>query len=115
MGAKWRLLVLLGYAGLLVWKMATITSQHGGIDVLSFETWIMLVALAPIAFLCLIPLHHDAMGILALIVIGFGVLAYHENGGDPIGVLVIIFYQYCVAGLGFVAITIGARFLKARL
>jgi hypothetical protein len=94
--------------------MVSITSQYGGIEVLSFESWIMLVALAPIAFLCLIPLQHDAMGILALIVIGFGVLAYRENDGDPIGVLIVIFYQYCVAGIGFLAIVAGGQLLRAK-
>jgi hypothetical protein len=115
MGAKWRLLVLFGYAGLLVWEMATIASPYGGIEVLSFESAIMLVALAPIAFLCLVPLQHDAMGILALLVIGFGIWLYDLNDGDPIGLLIVIFYQYCATGLGFAAIIIGTRFLKARL
>lgn len=114
MRAKWRILVLLGYVGLMVWEMVRMTAPYGGIEVFSFESALMLVALAPIAFLCLVPLQHDAMGILALLVIGFGIWAYDVNDGDPIGLLIIIFYQYCATGVGLLAIIVGAHFLKAK-
>lgn len=114
MRGKWRLLVLLGYAGLLVWEMVTLISPYGEIKLLSFESALLLVALAPIAILCLVPRQHDAMGILALLVICFGVWAYDVNDGDPIGLLIIIFYQYCVAGVGALAVILGSHLLKAK-
>ncbi len=114
MRAKWRLFVLLGYASLLVWELVTISSPYGGVRVLSFESAMTLVALAPVAILCLVPQYHDAMGMLALLVIGLGMWAYQVNDGDPIGLLIIIFYQYCAAGVGALIIVIGANLLKAK-
>jgi hypothetical protein len=110
----WRLPILFGYAGLLVLRLVSIASQYGGIDVFSFESLVALFALAPVAMLCLVSQHRDAMGILALFVIGFGVWGYYANGGDPIGLLIIIFYQYCLAAVGFLAILIGSHLLKAK-
>ncbi|MCL9982405.1 MAG: hypothetical protein NBV60_04520 [Erythrobacter sp.] len=112
MGGKWRLLALLGYAGLLMWEWATISAPFGGIKVLSFTSLIVVFALAPIAFLCLVPLHRDAMGILALLVIGLGVLLYDLNDGDPIGLMIVMFYQYCAAGLGCFVVLFGAHFIE---
>lgn len=114
MGAKWRLSVLLGYAGLLVWEWASISAPYGGLDVFSFESIIVLFALAPIAFLCLVPHLRNAMGILALLVIGLGIWLYDVNDGDPIGLLILIFYQYCAAGVGALIIVTGSHFLKAK-
>ena len=114
MRAKWRLLVLLGYGSLLVWELVTLVSPYGGVRVFSFESALVLVALAPVAILCLVPQHHDAMGALALLVIGLGMWAYHVNDGDPIGLLIIIFYQYCAAGAGALIIVIGSNLLKAK-
>nr|WP_298930893.1 hypothetical protein [uncultured Erythrobacter sp.] len=111
---KWRLVVLLGYTGLLVWELARISAPYGGIEVVSFDIVLILVALAPVAFLCLVPRQTDAMGILALLVIGFGAWGYDVNDGDPIGLGILIFYQYCATGVGVLMIILGAHFLKAK-
>jgi hypothetical protein len=104
---------LLGYAGLLVWEWASISAPYGRLDVFSFESIILLFALAPIAFLCLVPHLRNAMGILALLVIGLGIWLYDVNDGDPIGVLILIFYQYCAAAIGWMAVMFGARIIRA--
>jgi hypothetical protein len=114
MRAKWRLLIVLGYASLLVWEMVTLISPYGELELLSFESALLLVALSPIAVLSLVPRHHDAMGILALLVIGLGIWLYDVNDGDPIGLMIIIFYQYCVAGIGALAVVLGSHLLKAK-
>ena len=113
MRGRWRLSVLLGYAGLLVWEWASISAPYGGLEVFSFEGIIVLFAIAPIAFLCLVPHLRNAMGILAVLVIGLGIWLYDVNDGDPIGVLVVIFYQCCAAAIGWIAVMFGARTIRA--
>ncbi|MCK0127280.1 hypothetical protein [Erythrobacter sp. F6033] len=114
MRAKWRLFVLLFYGCLLFWESVTIGAPHASIADVPFTIVLMLVALAPVVFLCLVPRQTDAMGIVAILVIGFGVWGYDANDGDPIGLLILIFYQYCATGVGALMIILGAHFLKAK-
>ena len=52
------------------------------------------------------------MGIAALFVAAFGVWAYDANDGDPIGLFVVVFYQFCIMSIAFLAILGGASFLE---
>ncbi|MEP3421390.1 MAG: hypothetical protein ABJN35_06625 [Erythrobacter sp.] len=114
MRANWRLLILPSYALFLLWQFAEEFAFVEGFAGLLFMIVFLLFALAPIAILCLTSLHEPAMGIAALIVAAFGFWAYHANNGDPIGLLILVFYQFCILGTAFMAIVIGAKFLEKK-
>ncbi|WP_108788814.1 hypothetical protein [Erythrobacter sp. Alg231-14] len=112
MRAKWRLLVLLAYVLFLSWQFAEEFALSEGFAEFLFMMVFLLFALAPVAILCLAPLYERAMGIAALVVATFGFWAYHANDGDPIGLFILVFYQFCILGIAFLAIVIGATFLE---
>ena len=114
MSANWRLLVLVGYALFLAWQFADVMYSRTDFGDLLFLVVFLSFALAPVAILCLVSMYKPAMGIAALFVAAFGVWAYDANDGDPIGLLIVVFYQFCLMGIAFVAIAIGARIMELK-
>ena len=112
MSANWRLLVLVGYALFLAWQFADVMYSGTGFGDLLFLVVFLSFALAPVAILCLVSMYKPAMGIAALFVAAFGVWAYDANGGDPIGLFIVVFYQFCIMSIAFLAILGGASFLE---
>jgi len=111
MAAKWRLLILLGYVLFLLWEFFDVIVSSTAVGDLSFLIVFLLVATAPIGILCLSHWRALSLGCAAILVAGFGVWAYGANDGDPIGLLVIVFYQFCIMGIAFLAIAIGAELM----
>lgn len=112
MRAKWRFLILFAYIVFLIWHFAGVGAWETGAEAVSFMTGLLFLTLAPVAILCLVPWHEPAMGIAAMVVATFGVWAYNANDGDPIGLLIVLFYQFCMVGIAFLAIVGGASFLE---